>query len=249
MNKIFSVITLVLFSLMTFAGNTFEGSLILNYSQGKEGSSSSKIKLTLKGDKVFIDPTVDPGMKTAPKMILNTATGDLYALTKNGEQKVAIKMNLKSLASIGGASALLPSKTLDVSNPTLKVKSTGKTKTISGYECTQYDIEDDENKGTAWITNDLGVTLASLFGNSTTGASAVPALVNGMPLEAKGTNTKTGENYNLNVEVAKEAVDDAVFKLPGDYMVMDISQMIDAMLKQQGPDAVKDMIQNKMLKQ
>src|SRR5690606_23769290 len=129
------------------------------------------------------------------------------------------------------------------------VKSTGKTKTISGYECTQYEIEDDENKGTAWITKDLGVTLASLFGGSKTGANANPALVTGMPLEAKGTNTKTGEKYSLNVVVEKSTVTDDVFKLPGDYMVMDISQMIDAMLKQQGPDAVKDMIQNKMLKQ
>lgn len=229
-------------TLMSYAEDAvkFEGNLTINYTVTGKQAKTSKLLMTVKENKIALDPSIDPEMKTAPKIILNTTTGEINILSDKDGQKVAIKFNAESLKSLGGLSNLVPTYGMDANDASAKVVATDEHKTISGYKCRKYTLESDGNKSEMWVATGIGFNLSTLLAGTNEQMNGL--LGSGMVLEASGKDLKSGETYTMNVTVDKKDIGAADVRPSGDYMVMDITQMIETMIKQNNPDAVKSML-------
>ena len=229
-------------TLMSYAdGDTkFEGNLTINYTVTGKSSKTSKLLMTVKENKIALDPSIDPNMKTAPKVILNTTTGEINILADKDGQKVAIKFNADVLQSLGGVSNLVPTYGMDANDNSAKVTATQEFKTISGYKCQKYVLESATNKSEMWVATGIGFDLSKLLAGTNEQMNGL--LGSGMVLEAAGKDLKSGETYTMKVDVEKKDISAVDVRPSGDYMVMDITQMIETMLKQNNPDAVKSML-------
>lgn len=233
-----------LLSLAAVAQSTFEGALTVNYEVAKDGKASkSQLGLLVKASKVVIDPGKGSG---AEKIIINTTSGDIHVLTDQNGRKAALKLNQKNIAELGGLSTVVNTYGVTNDEGNAKVTATSEYKEIQGYKCRLYKIESDTYTTDAWITNELGFNLGSVFEGA--GALSDDAFKDGMILAGSGKNKKTGESYKMSVDVdAKDIPADEV-KVSTEYMVMDISAMIQTMLQQNNPEEVKKMLM-KMVQQ
>jgi hypothetical protein len=151
-------------------------------------------------------------------------------------QKMAIKLNINSLKAAGGISSLLGSKS-NASGKQPVVKATTEKKVINGYNCTKYLVTDEDNTSELWVTKDITLNLSSLFGTD------APELADGAVIKGNNKNTKTGETFSFDVKPTAQKVDDATFKIPAGYQQMDMTQVIDQMMKTQKPEDVQKMLQ------
>lgn len=217
------------------AENTFEGTLMLTAT----GSSKTpqKIKLTVKGNNVLIDAKASN--KEAPLLILNSKTGDVHILSEKDSQKMAVRLNTKSLEPIGGISSIMNTYGLDVDGKAKgTVTATTEVKKIAGYNCKKYLVKDDEYDSEFWITDEIGISLPALLGNLSP-QSNLPA---GMILEGKGKKIQGEGSFAFKVEPTKEPVDAKLFTIPTAYKVMDITLLIEQMIKSSSPEEVKKML-------
>ncbi|CAN5217228.1 hypothetical protein BH09BAC1_BH09BAC1_11970 [soil metagenome] len=216
--------------------NTFEGNLLLTSTGGDKGAPT-KIKLTVKGVNVLID--AKGSSKDAPVLWLNTRTGDVHILSEKDSQKVAVRLNTSSLKPLGGIGAILNTYGLDVDGKAKgTVTATEEIKKIAGYNCKKYLVKDDEYESEFWITEELGMSLPALLGNLTPQNN----LPNGMILEGKGKKIKGDGTFSFKVEPTKAPVDSKLFVIPPGFKVMDISSLIDQMIKSSSPEEVKKML-------
>lgn len=238
MRRFFLTLTLALSALLAFAGgtSTFEGVIMLNY-KSSDNSGNGKLQLSVKGNNIFIDPTVDPNMANSPTMYMNASSRDMTILAVQGEQKVALQFNLDVLDEIGGASKFVPSYGFDMQSPDLKIEKTSETKEISGYKCTKYTYKDADTEGEFWLTTDMGFSLATLFGRSVTNE----VLQSGMVMEASGKEKDSGKTFSYTLDVVEKEVPSSLFKVPSGYQPMNMTALIQQMIQAQGPEAVKKM--------
>lgn len=215
--------------------NTFEGNILITSTNAK--GAPNKVKLTVKGDKVLIDAKATS--KDAPVLLLNSKTGDVHILSEKDSQKIAVRLNTRSLEPLGGIGAIINTFGLDVDGKAKgTVTETTETKKIAGYNCKKYLVKDEEYESEFWITEELGMSLPSLLGN----VSPQNKLPEGMILEGKG-KKKNGEGaFAFKVEPEKVTVDSKLFVIPTGFKVMDITILIDQMLKSSSPEEVKKML-------
>lgn len=240
MRALFILLTFC-FSTAIFAGeceeNTFEGTLHLTAKNSSNKGAPEKIKLIVKGNNVIIDAT--ESNKTAPLLILNSKTGDVHILSDKDDQKIAVRLNTRSLEPIGGISAIINTYGLDVDGKAKgTVTATEETKKIAGYDCTKYLVKDNEYESEFWITNALGISLPKLLGN----VSPQNNLPAGMILEGKGKKTAGDGSFAFKVEPTKEEIDSKLFVIPTEYKVMDITMLITQMINSSSPEEVKKML-------
>ncbi len=215
--------------------NTFEGTLMLT-ATGRS-KTPQKIKLTVKGDNVLIDAKANN--KGAPLLILNSRTGDVHILSEKDSQKIAVRLNTQSLKPIGGISAITNTYGLDMDGKSKgTVTATNEVKKIAGFNCKKYLVKDDEYDSEFWITNEIGISLPALLGNLTP-QSNLPA---GMILEGKGKKLQGEGGFSFRVEPLKETIDSKLFTIPTTYKVMDITMLIQQMIKSSSPEEVKKML-------
>ncbi len=239
MRALFILLTFC-FSTALFAGeceeNTFEGTLMLTAKNSAKGVPQ-KIKLTVKGNNVMIDAT--EGNKGAPILLLNSKTGDVHILSEKDGQKMAIRLNTRSLEPLGGISAIINPYGLDVDGKAKgTVTATQETKKIAGYDCTKYLVKDEEYESEFWITNQLGMSLPQLLG-TVSPQNNLPA---GMILEGKGKKVVGDGGFAFKVEPTKETIDAKLFSIPSEFKVMDITMLITQMIQSSSPEEVKKML-------
>lgn len=215
--------------------NTFEGNMLLTASNAK--GTPSKITLTIKGDLVLIDARASAA--GAPVLLLNSKTGDVHVLAERDSQKIAVRFNTKSLQAFGGIGAVINSYGLDMDGKTKgTVTPTSETKKIAGYNCKKYLVKDAEYESEFWITSELGLSLPALLGNVTPDNN-LPA---GMILEGKGKKINGEGAFSFKIEPTKASVDAKQVMVPSSYKVMDVTMLIDQMIKSSSPEQVKKML-------
>lgn len=76
------------------------------------------------------------------------------------------------------------------------LRKTGRTKEILGYTCYEYEVDNEEAKGTMWVTEDIDLNPASMMGGmgkSMKQKQTLPNYPNGMYLEAHWEDKETGD--------------------------------------------------------
>ncbi len=236
--KLLSILIALTFAATAWAGgeNTFEGNIVLTTISGSKGTPN-KVNLTVKGNNVLIDATASS--KGAPILLVNSSTGDVHVLSEKDSQKIAVRFNTKSLQPLGGIGAIINTFGLDVDGKAKgTVTETDETKKIAGYNCKKYLVKDGEYESEFWITQELGMSLPALLGN----VAPQNNLPQGMILEGKGKKTNGEGAFAFKVEPTKATVDSKLFAVPSTYKVMDITMLIDQMLKSGSPEEVKKML-------
>ena len=100
-------------------------------------------------------------------MIFDNENQMMIILSDEGKDKTGMVMAIANAAGDSTSN----STTSEVNDPNdyySKFKKTGKTKKVSGYECDEYVFEDENLKGSYWMTTDLSANLwANMFNNAT----------------------------------------------------------------------------------
>jgi len=223
-----------------YAGNTFEGNLTLT--SEKNGIAGSKTVLAVKNDLVAIDPG------KGPQAVLNVSTGDFFTVVDQGGQKIVAKMNVGVLSDLPELPAFLNpfSNYLGKENPGSEVTSTEEVKIINGYKCRKYVIKDEEATTTLWAAQDFPFSLAALMDLLKVNGSMNAALESSFPMKAIIKNNKTSEVSGFNVTVEKKTIDEKLFALPADLLVMDMTPLIRQMLQTNDPAQIKKVLDNLM---
>ncbi len=230
MKKALILLSALLGVLNSFAeGNTFEGNLTLT--SDKNGTVAGKNVLAVKNDLVAIDPGV------GQQMVLNVKTGDFFTVVNQGGQKMVAKLNVSVLSNLSEMPSFLGpfSNHLGGKSDESEVKATDEVKTISGYKCKKYIVKDAETVSTIWAAQDFPFSLAPLMDLLKATGSTNPALKASFPMQASVKSTKTNDVTGFSVAVEKKALDDKLFTLPADLLVMDMTPLVQQMLQTNDP--------------
>lgn len=107
---------------------------------------------------------------------------------------------------------------------------TGKTKDILGYTCHEYAFDSDDSQGTAWLTEDAEINMATFFGamgqsdkKAKDPFAGVDGYPQGMIMEMKSTDKKSNDTSEMKViDINLNA---SVTTRPKDYNIMSLSNM------------------------
>ncbi|MEN0005679.1 MAG: DUF4412 domain-containing protein [Bacteroidota bacterium] len=233
-------VALVAFSAtLLLAQKSFEGVIAM---QGA-GTTEMGITFYVKGDLALID--MANAMGGPGKMLSNRKTKIITSLIEKDGQKIALKMGpdmLKGMGSMGAQGKANMAET--------EVKVTGNTKKIGKYTCKEVIATADGNQVTAWITDELGLTLYDLFpimedAIQMSGAgdkAMVELLREGMVLEAVMKRKGSDVPEKLVTTVEEKALPDDMFAVSEeDYKVFDLTDMVKMMQEMQGdPEKMKE---------
>ncbi|HKM92743.1 MAG TPA: DUF4412 domain-containing protein, partial [Prolixibacteraceae bacterium] len=72
--------------------------------------------------------------------------------------------------------------------PECEMTKTGRTKTISGYKCSEFRCEIDSEIEVAWITKDFSASKNNIFGQTPWGSAFSKSMLDGMIMQYKTTS-------------------------------------------------------------
>lgn len=107
------------------------------------------------------------------------------------------------------------------------LEKTGRTKTILGYSCDEYQITSKDTNGTVWMTEDAGISTMELMGklmqnNKTLSDTKFSWMQNGLMMESETVDLKSGDTTIQKVTLMDTDAD-VTFDMD-DYNVMGIGQ-------------------------
>jgi hypothetical protein len=102
-------------------------------------------------------------------------------------------------------------------------KKTGRTKTILGYKCEEYAFDDEESKGTVWITDKIDWKAEDTFSTIFQSALTARGVYNGMMLESESKDKSSGEVNKMQVTEINDNANQ-VFS-PGEYQIVNMGSM------------------------
>ncbi|MFN3918185.1 MAG: DUF4412 domain-containing protein [Flavobacteriales bacterium] len=152
------------------------------------------------GGEVFMDDGKGNSI-SAGFTIFDWKNNQMIRLIDNGGMKIGVIMKLDE------AQSYVESTTSTENEKEVKFRKTGKTKTILGYLCEEYIIEDEESTTEMWMTKDVDLNLAQVMGfmgqnqkgkkNSTT--TYPKDAPQGFMMETITTNKKNNEKSIMKV--------------------------------------------------
>ncbi len=222
-----------------FAGNTFEGNMIITTENG--GKAAGKMTLAVKNDLIAINPG------SGPQSILNVSTGDFLTVINQGGQKMVMKMNIALLGDLGelpsfmGPFAGYIGKTGKEAG-TSEVEVANETKVVNGFKCKKYTIKDKDAITTIWATQDVPFSLANLFDLLKAPNGQHQGLKSSFPVQASVKDLKTNEVSNYDIKVEKKSLEANLFEVPKEYMVMDMTPLIQQMFQSGDPAQIKSIL-------
>lgn len=212
--KFFFTLLLVILTLVVhyanFAQTSFEGKIKIQLSE--EGKKHTMDYL-VKGDKFRLDVK---DMDEAGAMIFDSKAMKMTILMP--QQKMYMEMPLNDLDS--------ESYFEEGSSPA-KINKTGETKTINGYKCEKWVIEDEGLTTEAWITNELGGFL--FLGNPMAGGgsdwTSKLSAQNFFPMLAEV--YKSGKHINTFevLEISPQKLDNSLFSAPSGFQKFDMPSL------------------------
>ncbi|CAH1002368.1 hypothetical protein LEM8419_03275 [Neolewinella maritima] len=185
---------------------------------GKENRST--IQLGAIPDRFAMLVTDEDGRQS--QMILNTQDGKTTTITTNKKgQKEGFRMRIPNLGSkVDGVR--------DEMADYITITRTGERKTIDGYACEKYLVEDSKHgtTTTSWVTQDLALTPEDVFGGMVGMMGAGKQLFrtpeggmqsfDGFPIQSTTRNGKTEtEMYFTDIRVGEGSVDRSLFDTEG----------------------------------
>ena len=155
------------------------------------------------------------------QMIFDTQTGKTTVISEENGQRKGTRMRMPNFAGMA-------QRELDAQENTVQVTKTGETRTINGYRCTKYTYVDTANgySGESWITQDVDLTHADVFGVMTAsfggGGMQLPAEMNraldgGFPIQTTSTDKKgtTSTMTMSSIKIGAANVDRSLFDTSG----------------------------------
>lgn len=238
-----NVIIALFCSLSGFAlmgNNSFEGTMVLTNTS--EESSMNNVVLNIKNNLVAIEPSGD-----LPQMMLDLNTSNMYALVKQGSQKMVVKANMNILNEVGLFSLLdLNNILMEGVDEDLDMQKTSETKKINGYNSTKYAVDNEEMKGEVWLTGEVPFDFSLLFkmlGLETPWENGQQLV----PLKGTVKDKESGKTSTFSMAVEEKPIADQLFNFIQDYPSMDITNMIKQMVADEDPQKIKDVL-GKMIK-
>jgi hypothetical protein len=168
------------------------------------------------------------GMKTIPKkkgdvpalIIIDIKNKTMITLTEDeGEKKgMAIAMNDAQISSI--------EEQVEEHNSEMTIKKTGKTKTILGYHCEEYEFSGNDTRGNAWVTDEVSYNMSGLLGmmNTKKGGNSSSMYPGGFLMLSDSKDLKSGDSTHFEAKSVKEKANEKVDLAP--YNVMDPMSMM-----------------------
>jgi hypothetical protein len=114
------------------------------------------------------------------------------------------------------------------------LKRTDKTKVIAGYPCVAFSFQFDDGasgKGEIWVAESLKVKYKPNFNANTPLDNRLLAVLPGFPLAM----TFYLDNFQMDLvadAVHEKRIEDGVFELPGDYKVIDLTDVDSKQIKE-----------------
>lgn len=208
--KIF-LFSLILLTSQSYAQDFFEGSLVFEISGSEQ---MQKIKSYSKGGMFRIEPDIE-GQNFV--MIYDADVKEFYMIMPEQKMYMLMKTNPVETAQ----------EEMEESKP--EIQKTGEKKEILGYNAEKWIIKDEGTVTEAWMTDELGSYF--FFENpmekdkSMSGWENQKELMGKFPLQMS-IKDEDGKTTTLNVtEITKGGVSDDMFKVPADFMKMDIPMM------------------------
>jgi len=216
----------------------FEGEIDATFKKSGPAAEPASVAALIKSGKFRFDIPEKLGEGAAARMLGPKA----YAIFDSGAKKVSVVSDtrkqvividmdrsaekLKSLGSRGEPGVGAPQ------GPPPKITKTGKTETVAGHSCEDWDISSDHREGTACVAHE-GISWFSLP------AAVIPAerawmleLLDGkhFPLRfvSYGKDGTTEETRLEITKLDKRSLPDSTFQYPPEYRVMDLDQMFQA---------------------
>ncbi len=110
---------------------------------------------------------------------------------------------------------------VDYMNP--QYKKTGRTKNIAGYKCEEYAFDNEEEKGSFWVTKDAEWKTNDTFSAIFRAGLYSHGVYNGMLMESESTDKGTGEKNMMQVTELNDKA--SVNFTPGDYELTNLGSM------------------------
>jgi len=179
----------------------FSGNFLMEMEifEKEKSSMKTKMRMFLTKDSEYIGMEVDTDAMTEGQMqgayiLFDTPNKSMITFTKTAETGgMALVMSLPDMEDLEEFS---DSDDLeDYSSENTKIRKTGKTKTILGYSCDNYIIEDDETITDAWVTTSLPFNQYQAFNymqasNPKAQSGGLAGIPNGFLMEAESTHKK-----------------------------------------------------------
>jgi hypothetical protein len=120
----------------------------------KTGGETMKMSYFLSESGNFLSSMIDDKrMKDKSLMIMDFEREAMFTFMENGGEKIRMAMSLPMASAYDQAS----------NESNTKVTATGKSKTIMGYKCLEYEMTGTDMNGTMWITKDVTARFPTSF--------------------------------------------------------------------------------------
>jgi hypothetical protein len=203
MKKFNIVLALIIFLLagITFAQEAFEGKVIFEV---QEEDNKQVMDYYAKDKRFRMDMPEEGG-----SIVFDSQALKMYVIMD--EQKMYMESQMMPL-SMGGAGS---------------VNKTGDTKTILGYDCEKFVFEQEDLKGEAWMTKELGAFMFFMESQQEMPAWQSEVLDAGyFPLQVTQFNKRENSQSVYNViEVTPMELSSDLFVPPANYQKLDLMNM------------------------
>ncbi len=164
----------------------------------------------------------------AVKVVMDWNTGAMLTFMEEQKQIMVINLNMEAIEETV-ANEMEKSETEDAMG---SFQKTGKTKEILGYTCQEYTYENEETKGSMWVTDEVDMGFAKMMGNMSSAIKEKQKALmpedfpQGSMLEGSWTNLKNGE---VTTWITKElnVSKNTAFSTKG-YQVMSFGNMFNS---------------------
>jgi hypothetical protein len=199
-----TTLTLIIFLLagITFAQEAFEGKVIFEVQE--EGNN--QVMDYYAKDKRFRMDMPDKG----GSILFDSHALKMYVIMDEEKMYMESQMMPLSMGSGGGS-----------------VSKTGETKTILGYDCEKFVFEQEDLKGEAWMTKELGAFMFFMESQQEMPAWQSEVLDAGyFPLQVTQFNKRENKQSVYNViEVTPMELSSDLFVPPANYQKLDLMNM------------------------
>jgi hypothetical protein len=142
------------------------------------------------GEKIVpIESTVCFDEGSSDAMFRSKMQGNSSAIVMDQGNSCMIMLNegektgLISKLSLSGQAGSTPTGAAEKNEDDCKMAKTGKTKSVSGYNCSEYRCENADGISIAWTTKDFGSKINKILGGSSTGTTYKTEGVDGMVIQ------------------------------------------------------------------
>jgi len=221
------------------SGTPFEGEIALQITDRKAGKPPMNMVYEVKSPKMRLDLPADVTKGAAKQgfggknvwMLVDPPQKKMWAVTDDEKKAILfdldkMKDDMKKLGAGGGGAG--PGKPSAPTKPPPKITKTGKMDKVCGYECENWEIEDEGKKTSVCAAK--GITWFDLHSMGTIDAkTAVMAELtdaNHFPLRVVSTENGVETERMEATRCEKKKMDDARFVVPAGYQVLDLGQMM-----------------------